>query len=146
MPTVYRQYCEQCDADRDTEITYDGFAGAVVTSSKRGGKIIAGHYLAYCDVNDTLVPLPHPIETSALKKQNDTWFNATIHGRLFRITNLICKQCGALNQSPNLCSTQLGCMIGIPLGIFVFVILSHFTGIPRSSLYFQRSSLSQFPT
>lgn len=137
MPTIYRQHCEVCDGQGESEVTYEGFDGAVITSSQRGGTIIAGHYLAYLDSKGSLVTLPHPNEGSALKEQGDTWFSAIIHGRLFQVTNVVCKQCGSINRSPQLyCSTEYGCIAGIVLAIVTFILLRQLTPIPPQLLGF----------
>jgi uncharacterized OB-fold protein len=137
MPIVYRQHCEVCDRQGKPNITYDGFAGAVITSGQSGGTIFSEHYLAYLDSTGSLVTLPHPIEDDALREQGETWFNATIHGRLFQITNLMCRQCGSINCSPRLsCVTSYGCSAGIVLAFVTFILLKQLTPIPPQLLGF----------
>ena len=114
MPTIYRQYCDNCDTDGGTDVTYDTFAGAVIAPSPCGGRIISGHYQAYLDDDGNLVPLPHPVEDSALRSHGATWNNAALAGRLFLVTKLVCRKCGTMNESARLrTDTTVGCFGGL---------------------------------
>ncbi len=117
----YRQYCERCDVDKPD----DGPAGDTVTSSKRGNEIDNDCYFAFLDSNGTLVPLAQTGKDRAI-----TWFTATLQGRLFSVTKLICRQCGTINHSPRLQSyTGYGCLVGIILFIAALIVFEQF-GIP----------------
>src|ERR1044072_5088277 len=114
MGTLYHKSCAHCDADREPSITFDGFVGAVVSDRSRGGEIIADGYLAFLNSDRELIPLPHPAEQSTLKQQGETWRHATLNGRLLRIENLVCRDCGEMNSAASLTSiTDAGCLFGV---------------------------------
>jgi hypothetical protein len=129
MPLVYLLHCEQCDAEGDSEITYDGFVGASLIASRNGGKIVTSHFPAYLNEEDVLIALPHPLEASTLEEQGVTWSQARFSGRLFGVTILICQNCGALNHSPKL-NTSAGCLAPIACYGITFALLRLLTSIP----------------
>lgn len=120
MGTVYRKFCPACHGDAETDVTFDGFAGAVLTHSQRGGEIVSDGYLAYIADSGDLVPLPHPLESRALKAAGGTWTRAEIQGRLIYIHNLICADCGAENTTASLHTGGAGCITGLVLGAVAF--------------------------
>ena len=115
MGTVYRKFCPVCDGDRKPNVTFDGFAGAVITDSSRGGEIVSAGHVAYIADSGDLVPLPHPIESHALDAAGGTWTDAAIHGRLIYIHNLICADCGTQNTTASLHIGGTGCITGLIL-------------------------------
>lgn len=130
MGTLFRKYCPTCDRDTETNVTFDGFAGAAITNSRQGGEIVSLGYLAYIADDGDLVPLPHPIESCALHAAGATWTRATIHGRLLRITNLICTDCGAQNTTATLDTGGIGCvpsllLVGIAIACNILVFSFH---------------------
>jgi hypothetical protein len=116
MGTLYRKICPACDGDTETNVTFDGFAGAAITNPLRGGEIVSDGYLAYIAGNGDLVQLPHPIESHALKAAGGTWNDAATHGRLLYIHNLICADCGTQNTTASLHVGGVGCGTGLVLG------------------------------
>jgi len=131
MGTVYRKFCPHCDGGSESKATFDGFAGAVIGFPDRGGEILAEHYLAYRASDDTLIPLPHPIEEHALREQGDTFPNAARKGRLLEVTNLICSDCGAANTSARLAIGHAGCFSGLVLAAIMFAINKYLLTFPR---------------
>lgn len=115
MGTLYCKFCPACDGDGETNVTFDGFAGAAVTSSGRGGEIVSEGYVAYIADSGDLVPLPHPIESHALDTAGGTWTDAAIHGRLIYIHNLICADCGTQTTTASLHVGGTGCVAGLVL-------------------------------
>lgn len=115
MGILFRKYCPTCDCNTETNVTFDGFAGAAITDSWQGGEIVSDGHLAYIADDGHLVPLPHPIEGYALHAAGATWTRAAIHGRLIYIGNLICTDCGAQNTTATLHTGGLGCVPGILL-------------------------------
>lgn len=99
MGTLYRKFCPSCDRSDETNSTFDGFAGAALTDTGRGGEIVPEGYVGYIADNGELVPLPHPIESQALNAAGGTWNDAAIHGRLLYIHNLICADRGTQNTT-----------------------------------------------
>jgi hypothetical protein len=129
MPLLYLLHCEQCDAEGDSEITYDGFVGASLIASENGGKIVTSHFVAYLNDEETMIALPHPIESSTLEAQGVTWSQAMFSGRLFGVEIVICQQCGALNHAPKL-NTWAGCLAPIACYAITFSLLRLLTSIP----------------
>ena len=66
MGTVYRKFCPACNGNAETNVTFNGFAGAAITDSRRGGEIVSDGHVAYIGDSGELIPLPHPIESHAL--------------------------------------------------------------------------------
>jgi hypothetical protein len=115
MGTIYRKYCETCDADSGQKVTFEGFAGAVISNGNAGGEIIDDGYLALLKPTGELVALPHPVEDSALREQGETWSGATWSGRILHVTNLICPECGTMNTTASLSANSYGCVCGLVL-------------------------------
>lgn len=115
MGTIYRKYCETCDADSEQEVTFDGFAGAAILDGNAGGEIISDGYLAILKPTGDLIALPHPVEDFTLSEQGETWRAATRSGRILRVTNLICPGCGAMNTTASLSAHSSGCVFGLIL-------------------------------
>ncbi len=121
MGTLYRKFCPACDGDADTNVTFDGFVGAAITNSRRGGEIVSEGHVAYIADNGDLVPLPHPIESDALAAAGGTWDDAAIHGRLLYIHNLICADCGTQNTTASLHVGGAGCVTGLVLAAIMIL-------------------------
>ncbi len=115
MGTLYRKYCPACDGSADINVTFDGFVGAAIADSQRGGEIVSGGHVAYIADTGELVPLPHPIESDALAAAGGTWTSAAIRGRLIYIHNLICTDCGSDNTTASLHTGGTGCTTGLAL-------------------------------
>lgn len=130
MGTIYRKYCDKCDADSAQDISFDGFAGAAITNNSEGGKIISEGYLALLNPAGMLIPLPHPIESSALHQQGETWSGATRTGRILRVTNLICSDCGAMNTTADLSASAYGCGFGLILSIGLIAANTWYLKLP----------------
>ena len=113
MGTIYRKYCETCDVDSEQEVSFDGFAGAAILDGNAGGEIISDGYLALLKPTGDLVALPHPVEDFTLTEQGETWGAATWSGRILRVTNLICPDCGAMNTTASLSAHSSGCVFGL---------------------------------
>jgi len=119
MGTLYRRFCSTCDCDAETNVAFDGFAGATLTDAGRGGEIVSDGHVAYIADSGGLVPLPHPIESHALDAAGGTWNDAAIHGRLIYIHNLICADCGAQNTTASLHVGGTGCVEGLVLAAII---------------------------
>lgn len=115
MGILYRKFCPTCDGNAKPDVTFDGFAGATLTDSLRGGEIVSGGHLAYIADTGELVPLPHPIESHALHAAGGTWTNAAIHGRLLYIDNVICADCGTQHRTASVHAGPTGCTPGLVL-------------------------------
>ena len=115
MGTLYRKFCPVCDADTETNLTFDGFVAATATDSRRGGKIISEGYVAFIADSGELIPLPHPLESHSLEAAGGTWTDAAIHGRLLYINNLVCADCGTENTTASLHGEGTGCATGLML-------------------------------
>jgi len=131
MGTLYRKFCPACDGDAETNVTFDGFAGAALANARRGGEIVSDGHVAFIADNGNLVPLPHPIESQALDAAGGKWNDAAIHGRLLYIHNLICADCGTQNTTASLHVGGTGCVAGLVLAAIViacniFVFDLHF--------------------
>lgn len=119
MGTLYRTFCPSCDGNAQTNVTFDGFVGAVITNSKLGGELVSDGYVAYLAENGDLVPLPHPLESASLETAGATWSDAANHGRLLYIHNLVCTDCGAQHTTASLHTGSAGCGVGLALGAAV---------------------------
>lgn len=113
MGTLYRKFCPRCDGGSETNITFDGFAGAALTNAQSGGQIVGDGHVAFIADGGDLVPLPHPIESHALDAAGATWNDAAIHGRLLYIHNLVCIECGTQNTTATLHTGGTGCVAGL---------------------------------
>jgi hypothetical protein len=122
MGTLYRKRCDTCDDGPEPSVTFEGFSGATITNATRGGEIITDGYLAYITEDGDLVPLPHPLEEETLHKHGGTWRDATLHGRLLHVHNLLCLDCGAPNTSASLSTfTGTGCLAGLCLAVVMII-------------------------
>ncbi len=122
MGTLYRKYCVTCDGDDETNVTFDGFAGAAITDSKCGGEIVTNGHVAYLTDDVELVALPHPVESHALQSLGVTWDHAALRGRLIYVHNLICRDCGTANTTASLHTGGVGCLVGLLLAAAMIVI------------------------
>ena len=121
MPVVYR-VIDSREPSGSGELV--GVAGAVVTDAGRGGgRIMPGEYWAL-SVDDDLVPLPHPVEESTIRRHGETFFSASWKGRLVRVQNRICMRCGHVFDSPRLSFVPgAGCLPGCLLAVAVMAYL-----------------------
>jgi hypothetical protein len=136
MGTLYHKSCTDCDVDREQSVTFNGFAGAVLSGRARGGEIIADGYLAFLNSEGELVPLPHPVEQSTLEQQGETWRRAALNGRLLRIHNPICRDCGRMNSAASLTSiTDAGCLLGVISALVMVAVNSWLLKLPSFAEY-----------
>lgn len=122
MGLLYRKYCENCDSQQ--KVTFDGFAGAVISDNVSSGEVLSEWYLAYLKFNNELIVLPHPVEESTLNSRCGTSMNkATLKGRILSITNLICCSCGTINTTASLkTGTSHGCITGLVLALIMIAV------------------------
>lgn len=110
MPSVYRIECTHCGRSPNPG---NGVAGHVTTDGRKGGKILPEGYLALKLEDGQYAVLPHPVEDSVLKQHGYAWIGASRHGRLFRVTYLICAQCGQLQKEYQHHDSRSGCLVAI---------------------------------
>jgi hypothetical protein len=114
MGALSRIRCELCAEPQ--QVTFEGFAGAVVIGGESTGKIVTEHYLVYLRGNDDLVELPHPIEERSLREAGGAWTTAAREGRILCFTNLLCEDCGANSKTAEISTGALGCTTGLAAG------------------------------
>jgi predicted RNA-binding Zn-ribbon protein involved in translation (DUF1610 family) len=118
MSTAYRIKCEKCGVPDET-----GAKGLRVPAESR----------AYLADDERLVPLPSPIDAASLKEQGITWHRAAICGRVLRVRNIICPDCGAMNADVSTTYvTSAGCLMSLALAVMAYLLLHHVAGIERS--------------
>ncbi len=98
MPTVYRIEFGEGAA----ESGMDAALGAAVDSDGRStGRVVAGEYQALL-IGDEIRLLPHPLESSTLRAQKQTYLSASLRGMLLRVERRICLRCGHVFDAPRL--------------------------------------------
>jgi hypothetical protein len=119
MPTVYRiEYSEGT-----TSKTVDAaLAGQVTFDGKTHGKTMSGGFQALWTGN-TITPLPHPLEASSLRAQNETYLSASLKGILLNVERRICLGCGHIFDSPKLSfSGATGCLTALLVALASFAL------------------------
>lgn len=125
MPTIFRIYCEFCDKENSK-----GELSKIESwYNKDVGKVISLGTLGYLNENNEITYLYHPLEEYFLKEIGDTHDNAWLKGRLVWENNVICPDCGEINQIVHLnCFYPIsgtGCLFSFPAAILVFIILKY---------------------
>src|SRR4051812_7243558 len=107
MPTIYR--IENSGGSPRTGIDAS-LAGAVTFHGKKTGKVMPAEYQALL-VGDKIRPLPHPVERSGLRAENQTYLSASLRGIFLQVERRICLQCGHIFDSPRLAFAGVtGCL------------------------------------
>lgn len=120
MPRIYRV---QTSEDTEAQGFHPSLAGAVTFDGQKTGKLTPGEYQALL-IGDEIKPLRHPAENSTLKAHNQTYLSASLQGRLLKVDERICLQCGSLFDSPRIVfSPVAGCLPALILGVIVFILL-----------------------
>lgn len=134
MPTLYRIYCEHCDAvGGKDQPNFKGFAGAAITGGNSAGVVTQGWRRSVLKEDGEWAPIRHPIEDADMRLSGYTYWSASVSGRLIITHEMICLRCGILNEtsklefiSPVFCFVSLGLAIGclfLPIGEWRFPIL-----------------------
>jgi hypothetical protein len=98
-------------------------AGAVTFDGKKTGKVMPGEYQALL-VGDKVRPLPHPLERSGLRAENQTYLSASLSGLFLQVERRICLQCGYIFDSPHLAFAGVaGCLPALLVALAGFAVL-----------------------
>ena len=75
-------------------------------------------------VGDKIRPLPHPLERSGLRAENQTYLSASLRGVFLQVERWICLQCGHIFDSPRLAFAGVaGCLPALLVAVAGFAVL-----------------------
>jgi hypothetical protein len=114
MTTPYRLRCGACGGP--------GENGLRVESEAR----------AYVGEDEGLVPLPRPLGPATFRDLGTTWHRAALRGRVLRVRNLVCVDCGTLNADVSTTGVSgAGCLTALLLAVAAYVLLHHVLAVER---------------
>jgi predicted RNA-binding Zn-ribbon protein involved in translation (DUF1610 family) len=110
VPTIYRIACEHCAPHEEVE---GGFSGRVTVDGRADGIVTQGWYRAVLTRDGHFEPLRHPAEAASLRAAGYTWLGASLRGRLFMVTQVLCEDCGSLGErrAVTVFSLGAGCLV-----------------------------------